>query len=158
MSNISGLVRASSTVKVGATEQGPYLLVNSDGSINVNLENSGPTPTVNSINSFNEITNVPSGIETIVGTYTVTTSNCYLQYIEIFGTNKAQYMIYLNGIIINKLYSSFTSYGVSSTYKNEDALHPGLLFINGDILTITTIHSRPDLGDFNVRVQAIELS
>ena len=100
-----------------------------------------------------------SGIETTVSTYTANLSAiCFLQFVEIYGTNASEYRFYKNATLINKKYTSVTEFGSFSDYRTQNDLCPGLRLANGDVITVKVIHDRPSSGDFNGRIQILEVS
>lgn len=95
---------------------------------------------------YNEVLSVGSSILTNVITHTSIVNEA-LQSIIVSGTNIAEYTVLLNTIII-KVRTEFTS-------LNETILFPsqGLKLVIGDVITVTVIHVRPSLGDFNVTLK-----
>ena len=96
---------------------------------------------------YNEVLSVGSSILTNVITHTSIVNEA-LQSIIVSGTNIAEYTVLLNAIIIIKVRTEFTS-------LNETILFPsqGLKLVIGDVITVTVIHVRPSLGDFNVTLK-----
>lgn len=133
--------------------QGDELAINPDGSINVSVTSSNP----GTIKSFyNEVTSVATAILTPINTYTAPVGKIsYLQQVEISGTNIAEYTIEINSIIKAK---KRTYFGSNLDIEFIFALGSiGLPLIVGDIITIKVIHNRPNLGDFDARIQVVEI-
>lgn len=132
---------------------GNELNINPDGSINVNITTSNPG-VVRSI--YNEVTSVSTATLTTVATYTAPIGvKSFLQKIEVSGTNIAEYRILINATIVDKKRSYF---GGSLDSEFIFALTgTGLDLAVGDVVTVKVIHSRPTVGDFNARIQVIEV-
>lgn len=111
----------------------------------------------NVISNFNGISSVASNILTTIITYTVPTNiTTYLTSIEYSGDNIAVYEIYINNILNARQRTNFgTSLnGIFSFIPLDDEW--GYKLNTGDIISIKVIHERPDLGDFDARILAIE--
>ena len=132
---------------------GNELNINPDGSINVNITTSNPG-TVRSI--YNEISSVATSVLSTIATYTAPSgSNSFLQKIEISGTNIAEYRILINSSVVDK---KRTYFGGSLDAEFVFAITgTGLDLAVGDVVTIKVIHNRPTVGDFNARIQVIEV-
>lgn len=132
---------------------GNELNINPDGSINVNITTSNP----GEVKSFyNEALAVASGILTTVDTYTAPVGKLtYLQFVEYSGSNIAEYTVLINATIIAKKRTYFGSElnGEIEFVKTGT----GLPLAVGDVVTIKVIHNRPVQGDFNGRIQVIEV-
>lgn len=132
------------------------LIINPDGSINVNIV-SGSVATTAIINSYNEVTSVGAASPTVVNTYIVPLGkDAFLQQIAFSGTNIATYEVLVNNIVIDKKRTYFgTSLDSNFHFSNSSA--DGYVLASGDVVTVRVTHNRPDLGDFNCRVQALEV-
>lgn len=128
------------------------------GALNVNIT-SAPVTNVNVIESYNEVTNVASGIETTVTSYTnngATTS--YLQRIEGSGTNVSEYRLYKNATVINKKYSSYTEFNVAFEYTVGNSLALGLKVDPGETIYLKAIQNRPSTASFNGNILVLEVT
>lgn len=125
------------------------LEVNPDGSINVNVTDpiSG-----NLVNYYNEVTAVASGVLTTIQTYTVAVANASLQLVDVSGTNIATYTVLLNG---NPLIKKVTYF--SGEFNEDFSFASGLGLVSGDVVTVTVLHNRPTVGDFNSRILVSEI-
>lgn len=145
----------NATFAVGVTVNDNAL--NPDGSINVNIvQGSGQPPEVMK-NTYDEALAVASGSETDVVTYTVPVGKTgSLQRVEFSGENIAQYRVYLNG---SKIASSRTKQGgdLSGEFVFEGAGEEGLPLVAGDMVRLTTLHGRPANGNFEGRIQVLEI-
>lgn len=98
-------------------------------------------------NTYNEITSLPaSTLTTIVST--TATGNSRLILGEVSGTNIAEFTIEVNSVVIAKARTYFGS----SLNHNFD-FKAGITLVNGDVVRARVIHNRPDLGDFNARLE-----
>lgn len=132
------------------------LVINPDGSINVNVVDS-PTVPGEYVSSYNEITSVPSSTPSIINTYTVPiVTNAFLQKIEVAGTNIAMFEVLINGVVQNKMYTYFGG-NLNAQFNFADILESGYPVSTGDSVSVRVTHVRPDLGNFNARIQAVEI-
>lgn len=129
------------------------LAINPDGSINVNITTSNPGE-VKSF--FNEVTAVGTTVLTTILTYIAPAGKVtFIQGIEVSGTNIAEYQVLKNASVIDKKRTYFGGdldaefiYAFTGT---------GLPIAVADTITIKVIHGRPNVGDFNARLQVIEV-
>lgn len=127
-----------------------FLDVNADGSLNVTLvETPGTT-----INDYNEISSVASGILTVINSYTMTNSG-FLQKIIVSGTNIATFQVDLNGNTIDKKRTWFNG-SLNEEFDFSDYSKTGYPMAIGDIIEVKVLHNRPTVGDFNTRIQVVE--
>lgn len=124
-----------------------------DGSkiaLDVNVIN--PNGTIfTSVNDFNEVTAVASGVLTTINIYTVPAlTSAKIQRIAVSGTNIAKYEVLVNGSLIDRMYTYFSG-GLSALFELEDTN-----LVAGDVILVRVLHDRPDVGDFNARIQAEE--
>lgn len=126
---------------------GNELKINPDGSINTNIV----VTTGTILSFFNEISSVASGINTPILTYTVPLGKTdLLEQIEVSGTNIAAYEVYLNSTIFARKRTYFGS------SLNELFTFSGYKLLAGDTVVVKVLHNRPDVGDFESRIQVIE--
>lgn len=119
------------------------LAVNPDGSINVV---SGSDTSSSLLYSYNEALSVPAAVETTVLTVPVSPATLKrFQKVDVSGTNVAEIRLKVNNSIISK---KRLWHGKFNTSFNFESFNAGLRLLNGDILTITVIHNRPNVGDF----------
>lgn len=133
---------------------GDELNINPDGSINVVIAGSGGIENV--ISSFNAVTSVASATPTLVASYTVPMSKtANMQRIEVSGTNIAAYDIQINTILQARQRTYFgNSLNLVFDFFTESS--KGLLLNAGDVIEVYATHNRPNLGDFEARIQVIE--
>ncbi len=144
------------SIKIG--DGTDILQVNPDGSINVNSTTTTAGPKL-VINSYNEISSLASGSETTISTYTAPLGKIsYLTRIEAAGSNIAQYRVFHNATAISKYYTNFgADLSTSFDFTTNVFDFPGFKIPVGDTITIKVLHSRPYVGDFNARIQTVEV-
>lgn len=153
--SLATVVNADIDVSLDATEDnvaiadpdGDFLAVNADGSINVVLSSTGGAVLKN---YYTEITGIVSGITTLVASYTANTGDL-LQKIEFSGTNIAEYELIVNGITQDKKRTYF-----GNSLNGIFDFNNGLSIPTGQTVEIYVVHNRPDVGDFNARIQILE--
>lgn len=133
--------------------QGDELAINPDGSINVVLNSSNPGQL---LTFYNEVTSVATSILTIIQTFIAPVGkNTFLQKVEVSGSNIAEYSIEINSIIQDKKRTYFGSeLNLRFVFAETGT---GLELAVGDVVTVKAIHSRPVVGDFNSRIQVVEV-
>lgn len=148
------------TVSVGDVEikDGPNRLkVNTDGSINVNITPSvGGTNVVR--NKFNSITALIANMATTLVTYTVPNGKtAIVQRAVVSGENIAKYTLSVNG---NPQATLRTYFGgeLNGSFEFITGQDNGLVVAAGDVITIEVIHGRPQLADFEGRIQVYEVA
>jgi hypothetical protein len=132
---------------------GDALNINPDGSINVVITSSN----AGVFKSFyNEVTSVATSVLTTITTYTAPAGKTtYIQKAEVSGTNIAEFTLEINGSVIDKKRTYFgNSLNTEFTFADDNI---GLLVSVGDIVRTRVIHSRPVVGNFNSRIQVIEV-
>lgn len=148
---ISNLDASSDNVAIHDSD-GDELEINADGSININ-----PNPALTSINKYGEANSVTTSTETSLITHTgAVGKTTFLQRVSVSGTNIAEYKVKLNGTTIDRKYSRHGGpLDLDFNYNGNN--NNGYLISIGDIVSVTVIHVRPTTGDFNARIQAIEI-
>lgn len=132
---------------------GDELNINPDGSINMVLASGNP----GDLKSFyNEITAVAASILTTIQTYTAPIGKTtFIQKIEVSGTNIAEYRVEINATIKDKKRTYFS--GDLNLAFIFTEIGTGLPLAVGDVVTVKVIHLRPTVGDFNSRIQVVEV-
>lgn len=133
------------------------LKVNTDGSLNVNIVSTpGAANTVKNV--YNEANSVVSGAITTLVQYTVPLSvtASILERISVSGENIAKFMVFVNSVQIDTrrtfLGSSLSEYFEFTTGSSE-----GFSLSPGDSLVVKVVHNRPYVGDFEGRIQVLEI-
>lgn len=146
------------TISIGEVEiigpSGHRLDPNSDGSIDVNVVSSPTGDTV--INRYAEVTAVPSGVPTILVSYTVPNlKTAILQRISVSGENIARYDVLLNSQPIDTRRTNFGA-DLSQSFEFLTNSGDGVLLSAGDVLAVRVTHTRPYVGDFEGRIQVLQ--
>lgn len=148
------------TVSIGDVEikdGGNVLKVNPDGSINVNITPSvGGTNVVR--NKFNSINAVMANMATTLVTYTVPTGKTSIvQRAAVSGENIAKYTLLING---NPQATLRTYFGgeLNGYFEFTTGQDTGLIVTAGDVISIEVIHGRPQLANFEGRIQIYEVA
>lgn len=140
--NIENLDSSKDNVAIRDSD-GNELEINDDGSINAKILTEGTTR-----NFFNEVTSVPSNIQTTIQTITILQKS-RLQRINVSGTNIATYEVYINGTLFDRQRSYFTQLNLFFEF-GEQPLNVS------DVIVVKVFHTRPTVGDFNSKIQIIE--
>jgi hypothetical protein len=114
-----------------------------------------PSATVDYV--YNEVTNVPNGVETTVASYTAAgVQTSYLQSIQMAGTNVSEFRIYINGAPMDKAYLSLTQYNAVRDYFTGNVSTPGFKLSTGDIIVVKALQTgRDSTGNYNATIQVI---
>jgi len=134
-------------------DDGDRLNIFSDGSLPVKItgiEEIIPTP------QYGEISSVAANVETTLLSFTALADRqTYIQGIEASGENIAEYRVKIMGTVIDKK-RSYHGAGLNVNFKYDGTLNLGYPLSPGQILTVTVIHQRPNVGDFNSKAIIIE--
>lgn len=144
----AGDVHSSLRIGDGVDELG----INSDGSINVNL-----TPPASNLEStYNEIAAVVASTPTLLVSYTAPMGRVsYLYRVFVSGSNIATYKVKLNGTVIETIRTYFG--GALNAVADFSEAAKGMPLAVGDVVNVEVEHQRPFVGDFNGRIQSIEV-
>lgn len=153
--SLATVVNADIDVSLDATEDnvaiadpdGDFLEINPDGSINVVLSATGGAVLKT---YYNEINGIVSGITTLITSYTANPGDL-LQKIEFSGTNIAEYELIINGTTQDKKRTYF-----GNSLNGIFDFNNGIEVPAGQDIEIYVVHNRPEVGDFNARIQILE--
>lgn len=153
-------VEFEGAISIGAVEvkgtNGNFLEPNADGSINVVVESTSSINVV--VNTYNQVVAVPSGATTQLVSYTVPIGKTgILQRSGVSGENIARYDILINGVIQDTIRTMFGG-DLTQSFDFTDGIGFGLPLNSGDVVTVQVLHNRPYTGDFNARVQVLEMT
>lgn len=142
---------------VSIVEGGNTLTVNNDGSINVNVVET-PVSGHNVRNIYNEVFSVASGVETLIVSYTVPIGKtAILERITTSGNNVARYNVYLNAAAFDAQRTYFGG-EFNAAFEFTTGTGDGVLLTAGQVLAVKVLQNRPFVGDFNARIQVLEIS
>jgi len=142
------------SIRVGDGEE--IIEVNPDGSINVVIS---PLPAghVNPKSTYSEISSVISSTLTVITTYTVPVNKtATLETVNVSGSNIATYTIEKNTNVISKKHTWFNG-PMSEVFSFMTSTGGSIQLVAGDIITVKAIHNRPTVGDFNAKIDIIEI-
>jgi hypothetical protein len=134
------------SVEIGDASTGNKLNINSDGSIDVNAVIAGTVK-----NKYSEVTAVASAVDTLILTHTVAINGAILK-IAVSGDNIATYVVKINGVTQDKIRTYFSG-ALNSEFNFDVGGGEGLTVLAGDVIQVRVTHNRPDVGDFNARLQ-----
>jgi hypothetical protein len=148
------------TIAVGNVEvvgpDGVPLRPNRDGSLNV-VVNSGTSTNGKVISKYAVAAAVPSGVTTTITSYTCPPNKyAALQIVSASGDNIGKYTLLLNGTPMD---SQRTNFGgdLNARFDFVTGNTSELVFNVGDVISIQILHNRPYAGDFEARIQILEV-
>lgn len=142
---------------LGPSPTNNELNVNNDGSINV-VVTSAPVSGSSVISTYNQVGSVASGATVQIVSYTVPMNkSSILQRCPISGENIARYDLLINGVISDTLRTMFGG-DLTGEFDFTSGNDSGLALNSGDIVSIQVFNNRPDIADFNGRIQVLEIN
>jgi hypothetical protein len=133
---------------------GDELQINPNGSINVN---GLPSENVSGLFKYNAVPIVASGIETTIVSHTaVGGRKTYLQAVSGSGENISVYRVKINGVEV-ELKRTYWGDGLNINFIFNGYLNPGIELTIGDIVSLTAIHQRPNVSDYNGKILYVEV-
>lgn len=136
------------TISVGEVSQGDPNTDDKAWPVKIVGDSSAPGLSV----SHSEITSVASGVETTIMTITPPPGGMRVSKIEVSGDTVALYRVKLNGDTLFNKRSWWTSF--NQTFDFQDFAN-GLWLNQGQVVTITVVHTRPFLGSFEATAMSI---
>lgn len=111
-----------------------------------------------SINQYNEVLSVVSGITTTIVTYTVPAlKQNVLERVSVSGENIALYTVLINGSTIDVQRTYFGG-ALNTQFEFMSTANLGTILNAGDIVSVTVLHNRPSSANFEGRIQMTEIS
>jgi hypothetical protein len=118
---------------------------------------STPATNENIKTMFDEAPAVASGSETLIISYSVPIGKiALLQRITFSGENVATYNLYINGSIEERKRTHFGA-DLSGEMVFLGGGEEGPKYVPGDTIELKVLHTRPNPGSFNGRIQVMEL-
>ena len=157
MANSSPVVIASdqSTVKVNLTNPSGVSVGTSGNPIYVV---SSATLPATSINAYHEVLSVASGITTTIVAYTVPVGHeNVLERISVSGENIALYTVLINGTPVDVQRTYFGG-ALNTQFQFMSTINYGTVLNAGDIVSVTVLHNRPSLANFEGRIQMSQIT
>lgn len=137
---------------------GNFIEPNPDGSINVNIVS---VPTAGNVvkNIYAEANSVVSGATTLLVQYTVpgSVTNSILQRISVSGENIAKFTVFWNATQIDTRRTFYGS-SLSEYFEFTTGSSDGFVLAPGDTLKVYVLYNKPYVGDFEGRIQVLEVS
>jgi len=129
---------------------------NPDGSINVNVTPStNPNDTV--INVFGTAASVVSGSTTTIVQYTVPMNKtAILERSVASGENIGAFSLLINNAV-QSVQRTYYAGGFNVTFEFITGQNNGLVLQPGDNVKVTILHNRPYVGNFDARIQVLEI-
>lgn len=158
--DVTATIEGEVSVEIDAADGDNIAISNADGTKKVDVEtiNGKNALDVNiiggivdsgvSTNTYNEISSVVNGALTTIVSYTAI-DDVVLKKVSISGTNIATYQVFIGSTKIDQQRTYFGS------ALNLD-LDYGLSVTATQTVFVKVIHQRPDVGDFNGRIQIEE--
>lgn len=143
----AGDVHSSVRLGDGANE----LVVNPDGSVNVNVVQSSSTPVSGLLFFPNEVSAVPSSVETTLISLIAPPQGYRFTKVDVSGENIALFKLKLNGSVLMWKRTWWNQFNQSFSFEN---FQNGLKLLPGDVLTVTVYHQRPNPANFEVTCTA----
>jgi len=107
--------------------------------------------------TYSEILNVANSVNQVLVTYTVPVSKtARLQISSFSGQNIAEYTITLNGTPIDKKRTYFGG-SLNGCFDFRNFPGGGLSLLSEDEIVVEVTHNRPMTGNFNGRIQVLEI-
>lgn len=132
-------------------------LTSTGGALNVNAAPIFVTEDI--VVLFNEVSTISIGLETTINTFTAPSGKIsYLLSILNSGGNRAQYNIYLNGVMFDRQYTNVTQLTAPFDYKTNSSSVPGMVISVGDVITVKVVNSGTTTADFNSRFLIMEVT
>lgn len=149
-------------ITIGVVEvkgtNGNIIEPNPDGSLNVNIIS---VPTAGNVvkNIYNEANAVVSGATTVLVQYTVPMglTDAVLERISVSGENIAKFTVFVNGTQIDTRRTFYGS-SLSEYFEFTTGSSEGFVLSPGDILAVKVLHTSPYVGDFEGRIQVLEIA
>jgi len=151
-----GTSSTGGNVNIQDTNGNPLNSVN--GALNVNIE--GVNPNQNSVLIYNAESAVAVGVTTTVATYTAPASPTVacLLLVSVGGTNVAQWTITNSSSgIYDQNYTSAAQLNEVFTFETGSSIVPGQIIGAGNTITVSVKQVGTGPGNFNARVQILEI-
>lgn len=133
---------------------GDELDINADGSLNIQETLNSSFSGLYKVGTLSALTN---SIETTLVTHTAVGGRItFLQLVSVSGDNIAKYRVKINGSTIDTKRTYFGG-DLEKDFIFNGEKNPGIQVNPGDIVTVTVEHSRPSAGDFEGRIQYLEV-
>jgi hypothetical protein len=151
------ITSTNDSIAIGNTS-GKLLTINPDGSINATIVEKPSTGEVVK-NIYSEANSVASGLTTTLVTYTVPGSltTSIVQRISVSGENIAKFTVFVNAVKIDTRRTFFGD-SLSEYFEFTTGSSDGFALNPSDTVVVKVLHNRPSVGDFEARLQVLEIA
>lgn len=150
---------ATGTANIFDSQGNPLTSV--DGALNVNIASEAPGAAYGTSLTYNEVTNVPVNVETLVAQYTASSDplvTSYLILIASTGSNISEHRIYINGGVVDKQYAYYTQFSLEFDYRTPSAFIPGIKLPLGATVQVKAINNGSMDCSLNAKIQTLEVT
>lgn len=107
--------------------------------------------------SYNEVSGVVKSILTTINTFIAPIGKTsFLQRVSAGGSNIAAYEVQINGLTVEKRRTFFGA-ALTTDFEFIGSAESGLELTVGDVVTVKVIHERPNAGDFETKIQVLQV-
>lgn len=107
--------------------------------------------------SYNEVTGVVKSVLTTINTFIAPIGKTsFLQRVSAGGSNIAAYEVQINGLTVEKRRTYFGA-ALTTDFEFVGSAESGLELAVGDVVTVKVIHERPNTGDFETKIQVLQV-
>lgn len=107
--------------------------------------------------SYNEVSGVVKSILTTINTFIAPIGKTsFLQRVSAGGSNIAAYEVQINGLTVEKRRTFFGA-ALTTDFEFVGSAESGLELTVGDVVTVKVIHERPNAGDFETKIQILQV-
>lgn len=130
--------------------------VNPDGSFNVVVQNSGGGSSAT--NLYAEANAVAAGVDTVIQSYVVPVGDtAVLERITVSGDYVASFWVTVDGQTVDKLRTYYGAPGFNAVFEFSSNNGKGFGLTQTQTVEVHVIHQRPNVADFNCRIQLVEM-
>lgn len=109
------------------------------------------------VNAYTEASSVPASVLTTIGTFTAPVGKTtFLQRVSAGGQNIATFQVEVNGSKLEKRRTYFSG-DLTTDFVFGGFSESGYPLTVGDVVTVKVTHSRPLSGDFESKIQALQV-
>lgn len=107
--------------------------------------------------SYNEVSGVVKSTLTTINTFIAPIGKTtFLQRVSAGGSNIAVYEVQINGLTVEKRRTYFGA-AFTTDFEFIGSAESGLELTVGDVVTVKVIHERPNAGDFEAKIQILQV-
>ncbi len=136
----------------------PVVIASDQSPINVEIAGSGGTQT--SVLVYNAESSVAIGVTTTIATYTAPAAPtvAYLLMVGVSGTNVGQWTVTNSSAgVYDQKYTSAAELNEKFDFKTGSFIAPGQIIGAGNTITVAVNQAGVDAGNFNARIQVLQV-